>query len=175
MDHARPTRDRREEMAAEKEPSHAPNRRPQLAGPRSRDSAHLGTLSKRKPARKSAQVRWLWPEIRAALAAGHSIGDVRQELALDGIEISYSKLRTYVAQLRKAHPREAPVYCVPEPSVAASNGPTVEIPPSARPTGPTLSSVIPPVYDALANLRERLTRRPGFQYDDRPPDEKKLI
>jgi uncharacterized protein YcaQ len=30
-------------------------------------------------------------------------------------------------------------------------------------------------YDPLANLRDRLTRRPGFEYDGRPPDEKKLI
>jgi hypothetical protein len=175
MDHRAPAPGRDAETAVEKAPSHRVDRRLHAVGPRSGDSAHLGTLSKRKPATKSAQIRWLWPEIRAALAAGHSIGDVRRELALDGIQISYSKLRTYVAQLRRAHPQDTSPDCVPEPGVAASNGPSVEITSSAWVTRPATSSITPPVYDPLANLRERLTRRPGFQYDGRPPDEKELI
>ena len=71
------------------------------------NTMHLKALPKRRPVRKSAQIRWLWLEIREALAAGHTINDVRQELARDGLAISYSKLRTYVARLRKADQQRA--------------------------------------------------------------------
>jgi len=43
------------------------------------------------------------------------------------------------------------------------------------PTNPASRAAEVAPYDPLANLRDRLTRRPGFQYDDRPPDEGKLI
>jgi hypothetical protein len=43
------------------------------------------------------------------------------------------------------------------------------------PTNPASRTAEAAPYDPLANLRDRLTRRPGFQYDDRPPDEGKLI
>jgi hypothetical protein len=62
--------------------------------------SQLNSLPVRQPVRKAAQIRWLWPEIGAALVSGHTIIEVRQVLALDGLEISYSKLRTYVARLR---------------------------------------------------------------------------
>lgn len=173
MDQRTQAPDHARETATEKAPSHRVDRRLHPAGLGGGDSAHLGTLSRRKPGKKSAQIRWLWPEIRAALAAGHSIGDVRRELALDGIQISYSKLRTYVAQLRRAHPQD--LDSGPGRGVVAPNPPSVEIAASAWATSPITSSITPLVYDPLANLRERLTRRPGFQYDGRPPDEKELI
>jgi hypothetical protein len=125
--------------------------------------------------RKSAQIRWLWPEISEALAAGHTIGDVRRELALDGLEISYSKLRTHIGRLRKA-PRPNPALnCNVISPNAISDAPPADSRPRVPPASPASASVDAAPYDPLANLRDRLTRRPGFQYDDRPPDEKKLI
>jgi len=64
-------------------------------------AGHIKALAQRRPSRKSAQVRWFWPQIREALAAGHTIADVRRELALDGLDVSYSRLRTYIARLRR--------------------------------------------------------------------------
>jgi hypothetical protein len=95
-------------------------------------------------------------------------------LALDGLEISYSKLRTYIARLRKTDPQILAPNDIPYRGAMLSNAPSAEIP-GAEATFRVISTVKPPDYDPLANLRERLIRRPGFHYDDRPPDVKKLI
>jgi hypothetical protein len=174
MDQARRSGDRGAKTAG-KGSSHQGDSTPHAARMRPGAPAHLDALPMRKPARKSAQIRWLWPEISEALAAGHTIGDVRRELALDGIEISYSKLRTYVARLRKTAPRNPPHNSVSESRTPASNGPCIEASPRAHSSAPGPEGVKTPPYDPLANLRERLSGRPGFRYDDRPPDEKKLI
>ena len=135
--------------------------------------SQLNSLPVRQPVRKAAQIRWLWPEISAALVSGHTITEVRRVLALDGLEISYSKLRTYIARLRKPHPHGQAANRPAEPPAprrtdAPSGG-------AVPPTNPTSQAAEAAPYDPLANLRDRLTRRPGFQYDDRPPDEEKLI
>ena len=136
------------------------------------DRAHVASLPCRWPARKAAQIRWVWPQIQEALAAGHTIADVRRELALDGLEISYSKLRTYVARLRKSESGQeisSGVFAVPPPEreeTATSR--------SGQPSR-TRARAGAATYDPLANLRDRLVRRPGFEYDGRPPDEEKLI
>jgi hypothetical protein len=125
--------------------------------------------------RKAAQIRWFWPEISAALAAGYTITEVRQVLALDGLEISYSKLRAYIARLRKSNPLQPIVngHAVPTvpPAAGVQAGASLAVPPTNP--SPRAAEIAP--YDPLANLRDRLTRRPGFEYDGRPPDEKKLI
>jgi hypothetical protein len=173
MDQARRTRDRSAETAGTESfpqrdwPPHPTS----LLGS---DSANLDALPRRKPTRKSAQIRWLWPEISEALAAGHTIVDVRRELALDGIEISYSKLRTYVARLRRVYPQKPARTCDRDSPTAISEDVPADGRPSVQPS-PGSASVHVRSYDPLANLRDRLTRRPGFQYDGRPPDEKKLI
>jgi hypothetical protein len=173
MDQVYPTRARGAE-AAGKDSLPRTDSPPRHADFRRADPVHLNALPTHRPARKSAQIRWLWPEISEALAAGHTIGDIRRELALDGLEISYSNLRTHVARLRKSHPhqptvnRQAMPPSPPPTDVPAGAPPAV--PPTNRAARAELAS-----YDPLANLRDRLTHRPGFRYDDRPPDEKKLI
>jgi hypothetical protein len=139
------------------------------------DPIHLNSLPAHRPARKSAQIRWLWPEISEALAAGHTISDIRRELALDGLEISYSNLRTHVARLRKSDPIQPIVNRHPVPTGPAAAGVPASAPLAVLPTNPTSQAAEIAPYDPLANLRDRLTRRPGFEYDGRPPDEKKLI
>jgi uncharacterized protein YcaQ len=103
------------------------------------------------------------------------MGDIRRELALDGLEISYSNLRTHVARLRKSNPLQPIVnrHAVPTVPPAASVQPGAPL--AAPPTKPASRAAAVAPYDPLANLRDRLTRRPGFEYDGRPPDEKKLI
>jgi hypothetical protein len=134
---------------------------------RAKSELHVSTLSNRRPDTKAGQIRWLWPEISAALSAGHTVKEVWRELSRDGIEIPYSKLRFYVAKLRRVHPimttpdnrggelARAPLR-LPVPqgdSVAASTG----------------------RFDPLANLREALANRPGFRFEERPPDPSKLF
>jgi hypothetical protein len=170
MDQARLTRARSAETAG-KGPLRRPDSPPHLTDCRRADPIHLNALPAHRPARKSAQIRWLWPEISEALAAGHTIGDIRRELALDGLEISYSNLRTHVARLRKSNPLQPILNRHVVPTVPPAAGAPLGVPPTNP--APRTAEVAP--YDPLANLRDRLTRRPGFEYDGRPPDEKKLI
>jgi hypothetical protein len=93
-----------------------------------------------RPKSKIGQLRWLWPEILTALAAGHSLKDVWEELGRDDIELSYSKFRSYVARLRKTHSVSR------APALADVGGDH-----SARPE----SKDATPVRDPLANLREK--------------------
>ena len=125
---------------------------------------NIERLASRWPKTKIGQIRWLWPEILAALDGGHSLKEVREELGRDGIELPYSKFRYYVARLRKAHSTEAPAVralaaITPYPNVDSQR--RSETSTSAR--------------DPLANLRERIASRPGFEYDESPPDESKVI
>jgi hypothetical protein len=174
MDQARRTRARGAETAG-KGPLRRPDSPPHLADRRRADPVHLNALPAHRPARKSAQIRWLWPEISEALAAGHTIGDIRRELALDGLDISYSNLRIHVARLRKSNPLQPTVNRHSVPTVPPAAGVPAGAPLAVPPTNPApLAADVAP-YDPGANLRDRLTHRPGFEYDDRPPDEKKLI
>jgi len=174
MDQARRVRPRSAPTAG-KELSSCPDSPPHHGNQQHTEPSHLKSLPVRRPVRKAAQIRWLWPEISTALAAGHTITLVRRVLALDGLEISYSKLRTYIARLRKTPVHQPTVNRhaeppAPPPAVALAGTPL-----AFPPMNPATRAAEAAPYDPLANLRDRLTRRPGFQYDDRPPDEKKLI
>ena len=83
--------------------------------------------------------------------------------------------RTHVARLRKSNPLQPIVNRRAVPTVPPASDVPAAAPPAVTPTSPVVSAAKAVPYDPLANLRDRLTRRPGFQYDDRPPDEKKLI
>src|ERR1017187_4461966 len=174
MDQARRTPARGAETAG-KDPRPRPDSWKHYAGFRCADPTHLNALPARQSARKSAQIRWLWPEISEALAAGHTIGDIRRELALDGLEISYSNLRTHVARLRRSRPLQPIVNRPDAPTAPPPTNVPAGASPAVPPTNPASCTAEAAPYDPLANLRDRLTRRPGFQYDDRPPDEGKLI
>jgi hypothetical protein len=129
---------------------------------------NIERLAGRRPITKIGQIRWLWPEIFAALAGGHNLKEVWEELGRDGIELSYSKFRSYVARLRKADSPD--VHPVREASLAAIKlDLNVRDPPRHQSQPSTL------VRDPLANLRKRIGSRPGFEYDESPPDESKLI
>lgn len=55
-----------------------------------------------KPATKAGQIRSLWPEIHAALDAGHSISSVRHWLFEEaGIELSVASFRSYISRNRR--------------------------------------------------------------------------
>jgi hypothetical protein len=78
------------------------------------------------------------------------------------VELSWSKFRTYIVRLRKL---EAAGADMPRGGAESRD---------AVPTNRTPHSDSPK-RDALANLRDRTDKRPGFEFDERPPDVKKLI
>ncbi len=65
------------------------------------DLLHFRLLAQATPCTKAAQVRQFWPEIKAALAAGHRLKDIRNWLKEAGIEIGYARLCDYVCQLKR--------------------------------------------------------------------------
>ncbi len=66
--------------------------------------SHLRSLPKQKPKTKAGQIRWLWPDIKRALDSGHTVKEVFEALKKDGFKIPYSRLRLYVAELRREYP-----------------------------------------------------------------------
>lgn len=126
----------------------------------------LSVLIEAKPQTKAGQVQWLWPQVKSALREGHKLKQVWQCLVEDGLEISYSRLRWYVARLKRLEAAGADLPGTNwKTQVAEAKGKSVS------------ESSIPesPKRDALANLRQRMNKRPGFEFDEGPPDETKLI
>lgn len=135
----------------------------------------LAALRETKPPTKAAQVRALWPDIKAALAKGHTLQSVCDCLQADGITITVQTLGSYITRIRKR----------PTPSDSSSEAPSREARQSIEglTTGdaPDRSAVVPndrsqkTQRDPLANVRERLGKRTGFDYRPELADPKKLI
>ena len=141
----------------------------------------LNRLRKRlreKPRTKAGQVRQAWPDIRDLLAAGHSLKDVWAWLNEIGLQIGYARLSDYIGQLRRrdeaarleGRERKA------EPSEAVAEVFTKTRPPvRSEATGAALlTGGHGKERDPLANVLERESKRPGFNYNEEP-DRKKLI
>ena len=63
--------------------------------------SRLAALREKKPPTKAAQIRSLWPEIKAALDNGHSLKAIAECLAADGIAVSVRSLSAYVGRIQK--------------------------------------------------------------------------
>ena len=61
----------------------------------------LRALSRERPCSKMALIRRSWPDILAALRAGHSLKRVCERLSDEGIPIGYRTLCSYVSRLRR--------------------------------------------------------------------------
>lgn len=132
-----------------------------------------------KPATKAGQIRALWPDIEAALAAGQSMKTICAWLAEDaGITLGVTSLTSYISRIRRreAHRRTSvPALSAASPTSVDARPPLV---PVRTPTlqSPAVPSGVPTVFDPLANFRRSQAKNPGFHY--RPPtakDEKDLI
>jgi hypothetical protein len=144
----------------------------------SKDKLDLTRLRARlaeKPRTKIGQVRQAWPDIKALFDAGHSLKDIWRWLNEIGIEIGYARLSHYTGQLKRRDKAAAPagtLPLVPEAPVVVDQllfASTAKV--RETRTEPERS---PAPNDALANIREREDRRPGFQSNSEP-DVKKLI
>ena len=66
--------------------------------------ANLASLVDENPAKTMRVLRLIWPEIRNALTAGHTMKMIHSQLVKDGLAISYGVLRCYVSRLRREPP-----------------------------------------------------------------------
>jgi len=132
-----------------------------------RDLARLKTLQDAEPAKLSKLIGILWPDIRAAISHGHTLKFISNRLQEVGIPISYHQLVVYVGRLRRTDAIEP---------FETARGPerTGQI---LKPSEKTVFNECEgATRDPLANIKDRLIHnRPGFNFDDRPPDKKKLI
>lgn len=119
-------------------------------------SPGLESLSAGRPKRKAAQVKLLWPQIRACLNVGHSVRDVHAQLVQDGFVIAYTSLCRCITQLRSDNAAGDAVAAPPAKTERPHSGSVVD---SRRPVDP------------LGNVR-RLTdaNRPGFRYPGTLPE-----
>jgi hypothetical protein len=132
----------------------------------------LAALREKKPPTKAAQIRNLWPEIKAALENGHSLKSVSECLAADGIAVSFRELSVYVGRLRQKSVNvinRRPV----NRALVRDGIASAEVPPSmTRAAGPYEQQG---ARDPLANVRERQKKPSGFDYRPELADPKALI
>lgn len=133
------------------------------------DLTRLAALREEKPATLMGLVRLAWPDIKAALAHGHTLKTIHERLTQGGIRIGYRRLSLYIGRLRRREAaRTTPAFQTP---VAPPTENHAHPPPRRR--RHTEKQRTDP--DPLANVRERTQNRPGFHFDDQPADETKLI
>ncbi|MDQ2843367.1 MAG: TraK family protein [Acidobacteriota bacterium] len=127
-----------------------------------RPEVSLSARIQEKPRTKFGELRRLWPEIKAALRDGNKLKQVWECMVEAGIDLSWPKFRTYVTRLRRleAAGADLPVREMSRQDVA--------------PAGEHREQNIGK-RDPLSNLRSHLNKRPGFEFDERPPDKNKLI
>jgi len=130
--------------------------------------SRLRALRAEKPASQMGQLRWAWPEVKAALEHGHSLTTVHRRLAEVGIDIPYRRLSLYIGRLHREEAANVG-------SVAVAAPATQSVGPVAVPPGSPLQVRQSSGRDPLANLRKLSTGRPGFQWDEAPPDKDKLF
>ena len=110
----------------------------------------LRNLSAEKPTTKMGQIRWAWPEIQAALAAGHTLQLIHERLNESGIAIGYRTLSLYIGRLERRPGRRQTleISAAPQAGKTGSHGMSQESP------------------DPFANIRREREkkRQEGFSY-----------
>jgi hypothetical protein len=131
--------------------------------------ARLAALREKNAPTKAAQIRALWPEIKAALDKGHSLKTVSNCLEADGIKITVQTLGSYITRMR----RKIVALETALPSTASEASRVAHAP--AMPTTPRATSMPEKSTDPLANVRERQQKRSAFDYRPELADPKDLI
>ena len=129
------------------------------AMPSQSDLSPIRSLRSEKPVTKAGQLRWVWADIKAALAAGHNLKTIAERLHACGIDVRYRELSAYISLLRREE-RNGRRPERNQAKTAATGG--------KRKPGPEEA------FDPLRNVKEREENRPGFQFDPEP-DPRKLI
>ncbi len=132
------------------------------------DLSRLRALRGEKPATQMGQIRWAWPDIKAALELGHSLKAIHHRLNESGIQISYRTLSLYLGRVRNQDARNR------AHQISAGTAPPLPRPADPEPNNRSSGEPIPN-RDPLANFRQLDSKRPGFHFDEAPPDLKKLV
>ena len=132
------------------------------------DLNRLRARLREKPHTKAGQIRRVWPDIRNLLGAGHTLKDIWTWLNEIGLQIGYARLSHDVGELR-LRDRAAGVQLATRAGTQTVADPYSSARLIPRPT-PTRGGG----RDPLANIVERESKRPGFNYNEEP-DPKKLI
>lgn len=130
--------------------------------------ARLAALREKKAPTKAAQIRTLWPEIKAALKKGHTLKAVCDCLEADGITITVQTLGSYITRMRrKSVPVTGILSVGSKESAPRGNNPSrvTEVSDSKREKS----------NDPVANVRERQQKRSAFDYRPELADPKELI
>ena len=142
------------------------------------DLNRLRTRLREKPRTKVGQVRQAWPDIRDLLAVGHSLKDIRVWLNEIGLEIGYARLSDYIGRLRRQDEAAQSEIRALKPGLHGTGAALVT---ETNPERQNRMAQVPqPIADdgrrrnPLANVLERQSKRPGFNYNAEP-DPKKLI
>jgi hypothetical protein len=131
----------------------------------------LAALREKKPARKSAQIRAVWPDIKAAVDNGHTLKAVCECLEAAGIAVTVPALAVYIGRIRKKD-REidsarAPVNAVDSRTSSTALGEGTNPKTAGRRTRHSA--------DPLANVRESGVNNRPFDYRPELADPTKLI
>ena len=138
---------------------------PSTPAARTNARSRLAALREKKPPSKAAQIRALWPDIKAALDNGHSLKVVCECLAGDGIALSEQSLSAYIWRIRRkaANSSVTPASAARTPHAFEDAPASSHNEPQDRPRDP------------LANVRARQGKRTGFDYRPETADPKDLI
>jgi hypothetical protein len=123
----------------------------------------LRHLSAEKPTTKMGQIRWAWPEIQAALTAGHTLQRVHKCLHEIGIAIGYRTLSLYIGRLEREQAQQRPR----EITAETQAGKTDVAGWSAAPELRVAEAIPETAKDPFANIRQERQRKKGagFAYD----------
>ena len=131
----------------------------------------LAALREKKPARKSAQIRAVWPDIKAALDNGHTLRAVCDCLEATGVTVTVPALAVYIGRIRKKD-REIDRASVPVNVMGSRDSSTAL---GDRTDPETTESGARHSADPLANVRESGANRRPFEYRPELADPTKLI
>ena len=79
-------------------------------------------LKDEKPKSLMGQIRWMLPEIEAALNSGHNLTDIHAMLNTHGIEIPYKQLSLYLGRIRRQEEKSPRRIRIVERSAGAQPG-----------------------------------------------------
>jgi len=131
----------------------------------------LAALREKKPERKSAQIRAVWPDIKAALDNGHSLKAVCECLEAAGVTVTVPALAVYIGRIRK---KDREITRVPAPVRAVgTNDSSTAL--GVRTDTKTAGTGTRHAADPLANVRESGANIRSFDYRPELADPTKLI
>lgn len=133
--------------------------------------ARLAALREKKAPTKAAQIRALWPDIKAALDSGHNLQSVCECLEADGLIVTPRSLASYVSRIRKSSTTVDRALGAPSPVRAD----TLSKEERRKSLAQVADQKPEQSRDPLANIRDRQGKRSGFDYRPELADPKELI